>query len=107
MYKNIDKQKKLNLAQEIEYQPAQVVSKTIVQNKEISMTLFSFDKGEELSTHAAGGDALVTVLDGTGQFVVDGQEFILNIGESLIMPKDIPHSVHANEKFKMLLCVSF
>lgn len=52
------------------------------------MTLFSFDKGEEISTHAAGGDAMVTVLEGTGRFTVGGDVFILTEGETLIMPKD-------------------
>lgn len=107
MYKNIEKQTKLQLKDQIEYQPGQVVSKTLVQNDKVSMTIFSFDKGEEISTHAAGGDALVTVLDGTGRFTVGGEVFILNEGETLIMPKDIPHAVYGEEKFKMQLTVSF
>ena len=107
MYKNIEKQTKLQLKAQIEYQPGQVVSKPPGQNDKVSMTIFSFDKGEEISTHAAGGDALVTVLDGTGRFTVGGEVFILNEGESLIMPKDIPHAVYGEEKFKMQLTVSF
>lgn len=107
MYKNIEKQTKLQLKDQIEYQPGQVVSKTLVQNDKISMTIFSFDKGEEISTHAAGGDAMVTVLEGVGRFTVGGQIFILNEGETLIMPKDIPHAVYGEEKFKMQLTVSF
>ena len=107
MYKNIEKQTKLQLKDQIEYQPGQVVSKTLVQNDKVSMTIFSFDKGEEISTHAAGGDALVTVLDGTGRFTVGGEVFILNEGETLIMPKDIPHAVYGEKRFKMQLIVSF
>ena len=107
MYKNIEKQTKLQLKDQIEYQPGQVVSKTLVQNDTVSMTIFSFDKGEEISTHAAGGDAMVTVLEGTGRFTVGGEVFILNEGETLIMPKDIPHAVYGEEKFKMQLVVSF
>ena len=72
-----------------------------------SMTIFSFDKGEEISTHAAGGDAIVTVLEGTGSFTVGGEVFSVNEGETLIMPKDIPHAVCGEEKFKMQLTVSF
>lgn len=59
MYKNIEKKAKLNLKDLVDYQDGQVVSKTLVQNDAVSMTLFSFDKGEEISTHAAGGDAMV------------------------------------------------
>ncbi len=106
MYKNIEKKTKLKLKEQIEYQSAQVVSKTLVQNEYISMTLFSFDKGEEISTHASGGDAMVTVLEGVGKFTVDEEIFILNEGETLIMPKDVPHSVYGEEKFKMQLIVS-
>lgn len=107
MYKNIAKQEKIVLKEQVEYQPGQVVSKTLVQNDRVSMTLFSFDKGEEISTHAAGGDAMVTVLEGTGRFTVGGEVFILNAGETLIMPKDIPHAVYGEERFKMQLVVSF
>ena len=107
MYKNIQKQEKLQLKNLVEYQDGQVVSKTLVQNNAVSMTLFSFDKGEEISTHAAGGDAMVTVLEGVGRFTVGGEVFILNAGETLIMPKDIPHAVYGEEKFKMQLIVSF
>jgi len=107
MYKNIAKKEKITLADQIEYQAGQVVSKTLVQNDKVSMTLFSFDKGEEISTHAAAGDAMVTVLDGTGRFTVGGEVFILNAGETLIMPKDIPHAVYVEEKFKMQLVVSY
>lgn len=107
MYKNIEKQVKLTLANEIQYQPGQVVSKTLVQNQLVSVTLFSFDKGEEISTHSAGGDAMVTVIDGTGRFTVGDDVFILQSGETLIMPKNIPHAVFGEEKFKMILVVSF
>ena len=107
MYKNIEKQVTLKLKDLVNYQEGQVVSKTLVQNEQLSMTIFSFDKGEEISTHASGGDAMVTVLEGTGKFTVGGEVFILNEGETLIMPKDIPHAVYGEERFKMQLTVSF
>ena len=107
MYKNIEKQTPLKLKDLIAYQPGQVVSKTLVQNEHMGMTIFSFDKGEEISTHASGGDAMVTVLEGTGRFTVGGEVFILREGDTLIMPKDIPHAVYGVEQFKMQLTVSF
>ena len=107
MYKNIQKQASLKLKELVDYQEGQVVSKTLVQNDIVSMTLFSFDKGEEISTHASGGDAMVTVLEGTGKFTVGGEVFILHEGETLIMPKDVPHAVYGEEQFKMQLTVSF
>lgn len=107
MYKNIAKKEKLLLKDLVAYQEGQVVSKTLVQNELMSVTVFSFDKDEEISTHASGGDAMVTVLEGTGRFTVGGQEFLLHEGQTLIMPKDIPHAVYGQERFKMLLTVSF
>ena len=107
MYKNIDKQTKLELKNLVEYQQGQVVSRTLVQNDKVSMTLFSFDEGEEISTHAASGDAMVTVLEGTGRFTVGGQVFTLVAGETLIMPKEIPHAVFGEQRFKMVLVVSY
>lgn len=107
MYKNIDKQTKLNLKDLVDYAQGQVISKTLVQNDHVSMTIFSFDKGEEISTHAAGGDAMVTVLEGKGRFTVGGEVFYLEAGETLIMPKDIPHAVYGEERFKMQLIVSY
>ena len=107
MYKNIEKQKSLELKNEVDYSAGHVVSKTFVQNEYVSMTLFSFDKGEEISSHSSGGDAMVTVLDGKGRFTVGNDVFILSAGETLIMPKGIPHAVFGEERFKMLLTVSF
>ena len=93
MYKNIAKKEKLELKSLVDYQDGQVVSKTLVQNDYVSVTIFSFDKGEEISTHASGGDAMVTVLEGTGRFTIGGDVFILNEGETIVMPKDVPHAV--------------
>lgn len=107
MYKNIQKQTALKLKELVDYQEGQVVSKTLVQNDHVSMTIFSFDQGEEISTHAAGGDAMVTVLEGTGRFTVGGEVFHLNEGETLVMSKDIPHAVYGETRFKMQLTVSF
>ena len=107
MYKNIDKKKVLELKNLVEYQDGQVISKTLVQNELVSVTVFSFDKGEEISTHASSGDAMVTVLEGKGKFTISGEEYILEAGQTIIMPKNEPHSVYGEDKFKMLLVVSF
>ena len=105
--KNISKNEVISLATQISYQDGQVVSKTLAQNNAVSLTLFSFEKGEEISTHASGGDAMVQVLEGTGRFTVDGVPHILHEGESIIMPAGIPHAVYGEERFKMLLTVIF
>ena len=107
MYKNINKEEVLELKQIVEYQEGQVVSKTLVQNELVSVTVFSFDKGEEISSHSSDGDAMVTVLEGKGKFTIGGKDYYLKEGETIVMPKGIPHSVFGEEMFKMLLVVSF
>lgn len=76
-------------------------------NQLLSVTLFSFDKGEEISTHESGGDAFVTCLDGVGRITIDGKEYLLREGESIVMPARHPHAVYGQEPFKMLLVVVF
>ena len=105
--KNMEQAAVLTLKEQVAYQPGQVVSKTLAQNDALSVTLFAFDKGEEISTHAAGGDAMVTVLEGTGRFTVDGVEHLVHAGEVLVMPAKKPHAVYAPEAFKWMLTVVF
>ena len=105
--KNISKAEVLTLRDQVAYQSGQVVSRTLAQNEHVSVTLFSFDKGEEISTHESGGDAMVTCLDGVGRITIDGVEHILHEGESIVMPERHPHAVYGQEQFKMLLVVVF
>lgn len=105
--KNIELNKVIKLKEELDYHKGQIVSKTLTQNNKVSMTLFSFYKGEEISAHESNGDAMVTVLDGKGKFTVGDVEHIVSEGETLVMPKNIPHAVYGEENFKMLLTVIF
>lgn len=105
--KNFNKAEVATLKEQVAYQEGQVVSKTMAQNDHVSVTLFSFDKGEEISTHESGGDAFVTCLDGVGRITIDSVEYILHEGESIVMPAKHPHAVYGLEQFKMLLVVIF
>ena len=89
------------------FKKGQVISKTLSQNEPHSITIFSFDKGEEISTHESDGDALVLCLDGVGMLTIDGKEYVIKEGESVVMPAHHPHSVYGKEQFKMLLVVVF
>ena len=91
----------------MEAQPGQIVSRTLAQNRAVSVTLFAFAQGEEISTHDSIGDAMVTVLEGTGRFTVGGKEHFCHAGEVLVMPATVPHAVYAPEPFKMMLTVVF
>ncbi|HWR23674.1 MAG TPA: cupin domain-containing protein [Feifaniaceae bacterium] len=105
--KNIEHSTVLPLTSLVPYQPGQVISRTLAQNKAVSITLFAFEAGEEISTHASGGDALVTALDGAGVITIEGTEYQVKAGESIVMPAGKPHAVRAEERFQMLLTVVF
>ncbi len=107
LIKNIDHKTVLPIKDEVTYQKVQIVSKTLAQNENHSLTLFAFDKDEEISTHESGGDAMVVALDGVGKITIEGEEFILHEGETIVMPSKKPHAVFAQEQFKMLLIVMF
>ena len=105
--KNIEQEDIVVLSELVSVNEGQIISKTLTQNEAVSITLFAFDKGEEISTHDSSGDAMVTVLEGTGQFTVDGKEYLLSAGQTLVMPAKKPHAVFAKEQFKMILIVIF
>lgn len=105
--KNIELNKVLNLKDEVQFLPGQIVSKTLVQNQSVSLTVFSFDKETEISTHESNGDAMVFIIEGEGTFTVGNKKHLVKEGETLIMPANIPHAVFASEKMKMLLTVIF
>jgi quercetin dioxygenase-like cupin family protein len=105
--KNIVFEKALELSSLVSYQEGQIVSRTLAQNKAVSVTLFAFDAGEEISTHASHGDAMVTVLDGTARVTIGGTAYTVQAGQSIVMPAGAPHSVEAPTQFKMMLLVVF
>jgi len=88
---------------QIEYQDASIVSKTIVKKEKGNITLFAFDKGQALSEHTAPFDALINVIDGKAEVIIGGNPNIVEAGQIILMPANIPHAVNAIEKFKMML----
>lgn len=87
----------------IDYAAGAIVSKTVLKKQTGNISLFAFDRGEALSEHTASFDAITEVVDGKGEITIDGKPFLLNAGESIIMPANVPHAVKATEKFKMVL----
>jgi len=92
-----------DLAGLIEYQQGAVVSRTVINKKTGTVTLFAFDKGQGLSEHTAPFDALVQLLDGRGEVTISGRPLDLKSGQMVIMPAGAPHALKATEKFKMML----
>ena len=105
--KNIESAKVQVLADLVTYQEGQVVSKTLIQNPNVSLTLFSFDKGEEISTHSSHGDAMVYVMDGQAEVSIGEEKHLVNAGETIVMPAGIPHAVYAPIRMKFMLTVIF
>ena len=94
---------KIILKNEVEYQDDTIVSKQLIKSQAGNITLFAFSKGEGLSEHTAPFDAFINILDGSAKIFIDGKEYPLEAGESIIMPANIPHAVKAEEEFKMML----
>jgi quercetin dioxygenase-like cupin family protein len=105
LIKNIPFSEGHTLASLAEYAEGQVISRTFAQNSALSLTLFAFDAGEEIGTHSSPGDAMVQVLDGEASITIDGKTLVAKAGEVVVMPANIPHSVKAEKRFKMLLTV--
>ena len=95
--------KPATLAGLVSYADDSIVSKTIIDKSAGTITLFAFDKGQKLSEHTAPYDAIVQILDGKAELTIGGKPVNVSAGQIIIMPANVPHSVAAKEKFKMLL----
>lgn len=95
--------KVLNLKSSIDYQENSIVSKTITDNTDSSLTIFAFDKGQSIAPHTAPVDAVVQVIEGEVDVMISGENYILKEGEIILMPKGEPHGLNAKTKFKMVL----
>ena len=93
----------MRLVDLVDYQEGSVVSRTIIDRKTGTVTLFAFDEGQGLSEHTAPFDALVYLLDGEAEIVIAGKALCLKEGEMVIMPANQPHALKAAKKFKMIL----
>jgi quercetin dioxygenase-like cupin family protein len=98
-----EKSKIFSFPGSVEYAGGAVVSKTVLKKQTGNISLFAFDKGEALSEHTAPFDAMIQVVDGKGEIFIGDKSFILETGQSIIMPANIPHAVKAVERFKMVL----
>lgn len=105
LIKNIEHSTPFHLASLVEYEKGKVASLTLAQKPKVGITLFAFDEGEQLNTHAAPGDAMAVILDGEAEIVIDGKSYRAKEGEGIVLPANIPHAVKSVTRFKMLLTV--
>jgi len=101
--KEFEKDKVFRFDNEVEYSDGAIVSKNVLKRDTGNISLFAFDRGEGLSEHTAPFDALVQVVDGKAEITVGGKKHLLEKGDSIIMPANIPHALRALEKYKMVL----
>ena len=87
----------------VEYSTDGIISKRVLDRPVGTVTLFSFDKGQRLSTHSAPFDAMVQVIEGSAEIIINEVSYSLTTGDNIIMPAGIPHAVNATERFKMVL----
>ena len=85
------------------YADGSIVSKTILKNSAGNISLFAFDAGQGLSEHTAPFDAIVQILDGEAEVIINGYSNFLKTGDSIIMPAGVPHALKAKRRFKMQL----
>jgi quercetin dioxygenase-like cupin family protein len=93
----------MNFNDKVDYSTEGIVSKRVIQKEKGNITLFAFDKGQKLSEHSAPFDAMVQVLEGKAEILINRVPYEVNAGQAIIMPANIPHAVNAVERFKMLL----
>lgn len=93
----------LTLADQVQYQPGAVVSRTLIDRKIGTLTLFAFDDGQGLSEHTAPFDAFVQIVDGAADITIGGEVHRVAAGQMIIMPANVPHALRAAGRFKMLL----
>ena len=87
----------------VDYQDGTIVSKTVIDKKVGTVTIFAFDKNQGLSEHTAPFDALVIILDGSAEITISKNKYMLEKGQMIVMPSNTPHALKALNKFKMLL----
>ena len=92
-----------NMPEMIDYSEGGIISKQVLKNNSGNISLFSFDKGQGLSEHTAPFDAVVEILEGEAVVTIGGEPLFLQAGQTVIMPANIPHSLFAKQRFKMLL----
>jgi quercetin dioxygenase-like cupin family protein len=93
----------INLVSLVDYQAGAVVSRTLIDKKVGTLTLFAFAEGQGLSEHTTPFDAFVYILDGKAEVAISGRAHRVGAGEIIIMPANEPHSLKAPERFKMML----
>ncbi|MCK5162940.1 MAG: cupin domain-containing protein [Desulfobacula sp.] len=105
LIKNIPFSTPVDIVNLVDYEEGRVVSRTLSSKSHVNITLFAFDKDEEISAHTSPGDAMIQVLDGEALINIDGKKIKATNGQVVVMPANVPHSVTACSQFKMLLTV--
>ena len=105
LIKNIPFSQAQTLTELTDYEQDRVVSRTLCSRPHVNITLFAFDRGEEISAHTSPGDAMVQVLDGRAKITIGNETLTAGAGHVVVMPANVPHAVYADSRLKMMLTV--
>ena len=105
LFSQCSQRRTFQLGNHVDYADSSVVSRTLINKENGTISLFTFDQGQGLSEHTAPFDAAFRILDGTAEITIGGRQHIVNAGEMLIMPANVAHALLAKERFKMLLAM--
>lgn len=100
---DISRERILSLAQETQYAPNGIVSRTLLRAPNARVVLFGFSEGQELTEHTSTQHAMIEILSGQCEFSLLGKAHALKQGDFLYMPPGAPHAVKATKQFSMLL----
>ncbi len=103
--KNIEFSTPVDIVSLVDYEEGRVVSRTLASRPHVNITLFAFDRDEEISAHTSPGDAMIQILDGEALVNINGRKIKACKGQVVVMPANVPHAVSAVTQFKMILTV--
>lgn len=101
----LEKSKVHIIVEIIEYMPNAVVSRTIIKKATGNITVSSFDAGEELAEKTSPFDTYIQIIDGTAELTINNKDYMLKLGEGIIIPAHTKHHFNANVQFKMISTV--
>ncbi len=80
-----------------------ILSRTVHTDERTTLTVFGFDTGQELTEHTSSRAALIEILAGSGEIVLDGESHEVGPGSWIAMPPGMRHAIRATSPLTMSL----
>lgn len=95
----VEREKILSLADETQFAPNGIVSRTLLRTPNSRAVLFGFDEGQERTEHTSTQYAVIQILSGECDFFLAGRPHALKAGDLLYMPPHLPRAVKTTKQF--------